>query len=151
MEGQGQGRSRRTTTRQDRFLVLLSRRNRMSTARAMEIDVRRLPMFTCPTRLLGIDSMMMMVREPDDLTEAQFSLRNTVYFAREHQNWQLRHWRPVLFTDESRFTVSTNDRRARVWRRQGERYADCNIVEVDRYGGGSVMVWTRISLYVCVS
>ena len=47
---------------------------------------------------------------------------------------------------ESRFTVSTNDRPARVWIRQGERYANCNIVEVDRYGGGSVMVWAGISL-----
>uniref|UniRef100_A0AAZ3REL8 Tc1-like transposase DDE domain-containing protein n=1 Tax=Oncorhynchus tshawytscha TaxID=74940 RepID=A0AAZ3REL8_ONCTS len=28
-------------------------------------------------------------------------------FAREHQDWQIRHWRPVLFTDESRFTRST--------------------------------------------
>ncbi|CDQ90361.1 unnamed protein product [Oncorhynchus mykiss] len=27
-------------------------------------------------------------------------------FAREHQVWQIRHWRPVLFTDESRFTLS---------------------------------------------
>ena len=38
---EGQGRSRMTTPRQYRFLVLLSRRNRMSTARALEIDFRR--------------------------------------------------------------------------------------------------------------
>ena len=58
-------------------------------------------------------------------------------FARQHQNWQIRHSRPIHFTDESSFTESTNDRRARVWRPQGERYADYNIVEVDRYDGGS--------------
>ncbi len=28
-------------------------------------------------------------------------------FAIEHQNWQVRHWHPVLFTDESRFPLST--------------------------------------------
>ncbi|KAL0149994.1 hypothetical protein M9458_054653 [Cirrhinus mrigala] len=64
-------------------------------------------------------------------------------FAREHQDWQIRHWRPVLFTDESRFTLSTCDR---VWRRRGERSAACNILRHDRFGSGSVMVWGGISL-----
>ncbi len=27
-----------------------------------------------------------------------------------------------------------------------ERYADCNVLEYDRYGGGSVMVWAGICL-----
>ena len=67
-------------------------------------------------------------------------------FAIEHQNWHVRHWRPVLFTDESRFTLSTCDRRERVWRSQGERYAACNIIQHDRFGGGSVMVWGGMSM-----
>ncbi|KAI3370376.1 hypothetical protein L3Q82_024465, partial [Scortum barcoo] len=67
-------------------------------------------------------------------------------FAREHQDWQIRHWRPVLFTDESRFTLSTCDRRDRVWRRRGERSAACNILQHDQFGSGSVMVWGGISL-----
>ena len=45
-----------------------------------------------------------------------------------------------------RFTRSTCDRRERVWRRQGERYAACNIVQHDRFGGGSVMVPGGISM-----
>ncbi|KAJ8333842.1 hypothetical protein SKAU_G00411610 [Synaphobranchus kaupii] len=48
--------------------------------------------------------------------------------------------------NESRFTLSTCDRRERVWRRRGERYAACNIIQHDRFGGGSVMVWGGISL-----
>lgn len=51
----------------------------------------------------------------------------------------------VLFSDESRFCVSTNDRRQRVWRARGERFAECAIVEHDRFGGPSVMVWAGIS------
>uniref|UniRef100_A0AAZ3P3E4 Insertion element IS150 protein InsJ-like helix-turn-helix domain-containing protein n=1 Tax=Oncorhynchus tshawytscha TaxID=74940 RepID=A0AAZ3P3E4_ONCTS len=72
-------------------------------------------------------------------------------FAREHQDWQIRHWRPVLFTDESRFTLSTCDRRDRVWRRRGERSAACNILQHDRFAGGSVMVWGGISLGGCTA
>ncbi len=64
-------------------------------------------------------------------------------FAIEQQNWQTV---PVLFTDESRFTLSTCDRRERVWRSRGECYAACNIVQHDRFGGGSVMVWGGISM-----
>ena len=41
------------------------------------------------------------------------------------------------YADESSFTESTNDRRAMVGRPQGESYADGNIVEVERYDGGS--------------
>ncbi|KAI4895868.1 hypothetical protein NFI96_007663, partial [Prochilodus magdalenae] len=67
-------------------------------------------------------------------------------FPREHQDWQIHHWRPVLFTDESRFTLSTCHRRDRVWRRCGERSAACNILQHDRFGSGSVMVWGGISL-----
>ncbi len=34
----------------------------------------------------------------------------------------------------------------RVWRNRGERYAACNIVQHDWFGGGSVMVWGGISI-----
>ncbi|KAL0194495.1 hypothetical protein M9458_008067, partial [Cirrhinus mrigala] len=37
-------------------------------------------------------------------------------------------------------------RRDRVWRRRGERSAACNILQHDRFGSGSVMVWGGISL-----
>ncbi|KAK3552357.1 hypothetical protein QTP86_011292 [Hemibagrus guttatus] len=70
-------------------------------------------------------------------------------FAIEHQNWQVCHWHSVLFTDESRFTLSTCNRRERVWRSRGERYAACNIVQHDRFGGGSVMIWGGISIEGC--
>ncbi|KAI4898606.1 hypothetical protein NFI96_006386 [Prochilodus magdalenae] len=72
--------------------------------------------------------------------------RARLAFATEHQNWQIRHRRLVLFTDESRFYLSTCDRLDRLWRRRGECYAACNISPHDWFGGGSVMVWEGISL-----
>ena len=37
------------------------------------------------------------------------------------------------------------DRRREVWRRRGERFEDCCVQQVSRWGGGSVMVWGGIS------
>ena len=62
-------------------------------------------------------------------------------WTRQHRRWTNQQWATVHFTDESRFLLL--DRRRRVWRRRGDRYA---IVEHDRYGGGSLMVWGGISV-----
>ena len=51
----------------------------------------------------------------------------------------------MLFTDESVFRLSRADGRTRVWRYKNERFADCNILERDPYGGGSAMAWAGIS------
>lgn len=54
-------------------------------------------------------------------------------------------WRDVIFSDESRFCVDHNDRRARVYRRRGERYQNQCVHECNRFGGPSVMVWGAIT------
>ncbi|GFU79678.1 transposable element Tcb2 transposase [Trichonephila clavipes] len=36
--------------------------------------------------------------------------------------WNVTHWQKVVFSDESRFVLGTDDNRVRVWRRPGERY-----------------------------
>ncbi|KAL0152830.1 hypothetical protein M9458_051870 [Cirrhinus mrigala] len=41
---------------------------------------------------------------------------------------------------------ATTQQRDSVWRRRGERSAACNILQHDRFGSGSVMVWGGISL-----
>ena len=67
-------------------------------------------------------------------------------WTRQNRRWTNQQWATVLFTDESRFLLDMLDRRRRVWRRRSERYANCAIVEYDRYGGGSLMVWGGISV-----
>lgn len=49
-------------------------------------------------------------------------------FGIHYQIWQI-CWCPVLFTDKSRFTLSTRERGERIWRRCGKRYAPCNIIQ----------------------
>ena len=62
-----------------------------------------------------------------------------------HVRWTRAMWRTVLFCDESKFRLSGTDGRKRVWRRPGERYAQCCVEEVDPFGGGGLMVWAGIS------
>ena len=112
-----------TTPRQDRFLVFVSRRNHMSTARALEINFRRaaevhLPDQTVRNRLNDDCTRARRHARSQVLTEEHRAVR--INFAREHQNRHLRLWRPVLFRDDNISTDLTNDRPARVWRRQGE-------------------------------
>jgi len=46
-----------------------------------------------------------------------------------------------LRADKSRYNLSHADGRARVYRRQGERFAPVCVRQYDRFGGGDVMVW----------
>ncbi|GFW22311.1 transposable element Tcb2 transposase [Trichonephila clavipes] len=46
----------------------------------------------------------------------------------------------TLFTDESRFSLSS-DYRILIWRERGSRNHPSNIIERDRYGGRGVLVW----------
>ena len=71
--------------------------------------------------------------------------RDRLHWADKHINWTRQDWQTVLFSDESRFALSISDGRIRVYRRMGERYADCCILQRDLFGGGgSMMVWARI-------
>ena len=55
------------------------------------------------------------------------------------------NWRRIWFSDESRFLLERRDGRQRVYRRRRERFAPNCVRQVDRYGGGSVMVWGAMS------
>ena len=128
------------TTIQGRCPVLLSRRNHTSTTKTLEIDFCRATEIHLPDQIVRnkLHSDGTRARRPAQGPVLTAQHREVLFkFARQHQNWQIRHCRAILHTDESKLTESTNDRRARVWRPQVERYADCNIVEVHRYDGGS--------------
>ncbi|KAJ4451722.1 hypothetical protein ANN_03192 [Periplaneta americana] len=95
----------------------------------------------------AIHRMPSIVTEPFDSAAAadRQSLEDT-RFALEHVNWHLQHWWQVLFTDESRFSLTFCVERLRVWRRRGERLEEPKILENDKFVWDSVMVLASNSL-----
>ncbi|GFV63818.1 transposable element Tc3 transposase [Trichonephila clavipes] len=55
-------------------------------------------------------------------------------------------WACVLFSDESRFSLSSDYRRQLIWRESGTAYRPENIQEKDRYPTCSIMVWAGIMI-----
>ncbi|GFT80360.1 transposable element Tcb2 transposase [Trichonephila clavipes] len=67
-------------------------------------------------------------------------------WCREHHNWTEQDRACVLFSDESRFSLSSDCRRQLIWRESGTAYRPENIQENDRYPTCSIMVWAGIMI-----
>ncbi|GFU26740.1 transposable element Tcb2 transposase [Trichonephila clavipes] len=79
-------------------------------------------------------------------TTAQQHRTTRSQWCREHHNWTEQDWACVLFSDESRFSLSSDCRRQLIWRESGIAYRPENIQEEDRYPTCSIMVWARIMI-----
>ncbi|GFY25788.1 transposable element Tcb2 transposase [Trichonephila clavipes] len=58
--------------------------------------------------------------------------RRRSLWCREHRNWRDNEWGGVLFTDESRFSLSSDSHRILIWRERGSRNHPSNIIERNR-------------------
>lgn len=144
---QRSGRPRKTSQHEDRYVKITSRRNRFMSApklasRLYTTTGTRVTAQTIRNRLNseGLNGRRPYVGIPLTAEHA----RNRVNWATIHRRWRQGQWNNVLFSDESRFCVQFADGRLRVWRRKGERFDVNNVLQRDRYGGGSVMVWGGI-------
>ncbi|GFV66008.1 transposable element Tcb2 transposase [Trichonephila clavipes] len=149
IRGFSSGRPRGTTPADDRYIVLQARRNRRQTAgeiarHTTQANGRRISRFTVVRRLHGGG---LFARRPVwcvPLTPAHRRRRSL--WCREHRKWRDNEWGRVLFTDESRFSLSSDSHRILIWRERGSRNHPSNIIERDRYGGRGVLVWGGIML-----
>lgn len=66
-------------------------------------------------------------------------------WCKDHRDWCRA---TILFTDESRFSLTTDSHPTFIWREPGTRYLYFNVQEIDRYGSRSLMVWPGIMLTV---
>ncbi|GFS48879.1 transposable element Tcb2 transposase [Trichonephila clavipes] len=124
IQGFSSGRPRGTTSADDRYIVLQARRNR-----------RRLH-----------DGGLFARRPVRCVPLTPAHRRRRSLWCREHRNWRDNEWGRVLFTDESRFSLSSDSHRILIWRERGSRNHPSNIIERDRYGGRGVLVWGGIML-----
>ncbi|GFX27528.1 transposable element Tcb2 transposase [Trichonephila clavipes] len=147
IRGFSSGRPRGTTPADDRYIVLQARRNRRQTAgeiarHTTQATGRPISRFTVARRLHGGGLFARRPVRCVPLTPAHRRRRSL--WCREHRNWRDNEWGRVLFTDESRFSLSSDSHRILIWRERGSRNHPSNIIERNRYGGRGVLVWGGI-------
>ncbi|GFX43664.1 transposable element Tcb2 transposase [Trichonephila clavipes] len=129
--------------------VVGARRNRRQTAEeiarhATQASGRPISRFTVAKRLHGGGLFARRPVRCVPLTPAHRRRRSL--WCREHWNWRDNEWGRVLFTDESRFSLSSDSHRILIWRERGSRNHPSDIIERDRYGSRGVLVWGGIML-----
>ncbi|GFY08159.1 transposable element Tcb1 transposase [Trichonephila clavipes] len=145
----GGGRVRSTTPAEDRYIVLSAKRNRRTTAQQvanqfLAASGKQISRKTVARRLRGGE---LYARRPVvcvPLTRQHRTAR--LQWCREHHNWTEQDWACVLFSDECRFSLSSDCRRQLIWRESGTAYRPENIQEKDRYPTCSIMVWAGIMI-----
>ncbi|GFW36593.1 hypothetical protein TNCV_1955931 [Trichonephila clavipes] len=128
---------------QKTYIVLSAKRNRRTTAQQvanqfLAASEKQISRKTVARRLRGggLYARRPVVCVP--LTRQHRTAR--LQWCREHHNWTEQDWACVLFSDESRFSLSSDCRRQLIWRESGTAYRPENIQEKDRYPTCSIMV-----------
>ncbi|GFU13196.1 transposable element Tcb1 transposase [Trichonephila clavipes] len=121
IRGFSSGHPRGTTPADDRYIVLQARRNRRQTAgeiarHTTQATGRPISRFTVARRLHGGGLFARRPVRCVPLTPAHRRRRSLL--CREHRNWRDNEWGRVLFTDESRFSLSSDSHRILIWREQ---------------------------------
>ncbi|GFT75714.1 transposable element Tcb1 transposase [Trichonephila clavipes] len=142
-------RVRSTTPAEDRYIVLSAKRNRRNTAQQvanqfLAASGKQISRKTVARRLRGGG---LYARRPVVCVPLIRQHRTArLQWCREHHNWTEQDWACVLFSDESRFSLSSDCRRQLIWRESGTAYRPENIQEKDRYPTCSIMVWAGIMI-----
>ncbi|GFV05270.1 transposable element Tcb2 transposase [Trichonephila clavipes] len=145
----GAGRVRSTTPAEDRYIVISAKKKHAhhssAGGKSVSCGLRKadLPRNCCQTfegrRTIRTQTVACVPLNRQHRT-ARFQ------WCREHHNWTEQDWACVLFSDESRFSLSSDCRRQLIWRESGTAYRPENIQEKDRYPTCSIMMWAGIMI-----
>lgn len=138
------GRKRLLSQADNRYIKLISKRNRRKTLPeiASDFNVGRQDSVSHSSirRALQKNNLNGRVALKKPLLRKQ-NIEKRLKFAVDHINWTPAQWDRVLWSDESKFEIFGTKRRVYVRRGKDERTKmDC-IIPTVKHGGGSVMVW----------
>jgi transposase len=136
------GRPRVTFDRHDRALWRLVRRMPCATSPVLKqhwLPNRHLSTRTVRNRLKSAGLKSRRVIKRPMLVDRHRRSRLAWCLAR--RGWNLRTWRKIHWSDDSRYLLHIPDGRMRIWRHKNTAYTSRNIQPTVRYGGGSVMVY----------
>ncbi|GFU63514.1 transposable element Tcb2 transposase [Trichonephila clavipes] len=143
------GRPRVTTPRQDRYLVISARHQMGSTARELgsALTVATGIRISRQTVYRRLNYASLHARRPAvciPLTSAhKLACLN---WSLKHRHWSVGEGTNVMFSDESRFSLSSDSRRVTIWRERGTRFEPRNITERHHFPSRGVMVWAGIMM-----
>ncbi|GFV70607.1 HTH_Tnp_Tc3_2 domain-containing protein [Trichonephila clavipes] len=136
----GSGAIRKTARRQDRRIVrqaLVDPTMTRSTIRA-DVGVAIVPQ-TISRHLAETNLKYKRPFRALPLTPEHRQLR--LQWCQARSMWNVTDWQKVVFSDESRFVLVTDDNRVRVWRHPGEGYNSPHTVLRHTARTAGIMVW----------
>ncbi|GFX99560.1 HTH_Tnp_Tc3_2 domain-containing protein [Trichonephila clavipes] len=143
------GHPRVTTLNDDRYLAVIAKRNRRSTASDLSRQISSATGTTVSRQTvyrrvghIGLYARRSVRCVP--LTATHCRMRLT--WSREHALWTPQQWSRVMFSDESRFSLQSDSRLTLIWRLPGTRYHQENTTEQYRYGGAGWLGWEELFL-----
>lgn len=144
------GRPRATTSSEDNFIVVTSKRNRRLTAPEIRAEVNKtrsdpVSLTTVKRRLRDAKLFgRVVVRKP--LLRPQ-NKKKRMQWALNHRDWTEEDFKKVLWSDESKFEIFGSKRKIYVRRSAEEKMLPECVVPTVKHGGGSIMVWGCFSGY----
>nr|CAH7750531.1 unnamed protein product [Callosobruchus chinensis] len=139
------GRPTVSTGREDRYIAQLARRKRSVTVPVSQFQRTFNRVISTATIRRRVLALGLRCRRPLRVPLLTARHRTAgLQWARAHQDWLLPQWRNVLFSDESRFGLVSDDYQERVWKERGEQNRLTTAIGVAPYRGGTQIFWGGI-------
>ena len=142
-----EGRPRKTTPGQDRYVRLSARRNPITTATTLRHELREATGVVVSSQTVRnrLHDIGLYARRPLKTPALRPHHRGArARWTTAHENWTRDQWTRTLFSDEVRMGLHPDNNSIRVWRRTGERNHPSMTVERHQQFGGSILFWAGV-------